>query len=297
LGPNQYAFASGAQTYTINIPADYTEDEYMMSNGVIKVRGYGSVYGAHRKISIQHGVSPNFTVGVMKSFFGALPENVLNTGIAPTVPENLQLNKASGGYMLTWSASTDNVAVTGYNVYIDGELYNTTANPAQYITSLAKATEYLFEVEAFDAGGNISDKGILSYTAPDETAPTVPTNLAGVPAETSIALTWTASTDNVAVTGYNVYVDGALKETVMETSCDLTALTAATVYAFEVEAFDAAGNVSAKASISVTTIDTTAPSAPTNLAGVPAETSIALTWTASTDNVTVTGYNVYVVEN
>ncbi len=88
----------------------------------------------------------------------------------------------------------------------------------------------------------------------DKTAPTIPTNLAGIPTTTTVALTWDASTDNVAVTGYNIYRDGALVGSSGTTSYTDTGLTASTTYAYAVSAFDAAGNESAKSTaINVTT--------------------------------------------
>ncbi|MCL2247231.1 MAG: DUF4465 domain-containing protein, partial [Lentimicrobiaceae bacterium] len=84
--------------------------------------------------------------------------------------------------------------------------------------------------------------------------PTTPTNLAGVPSETTIALSWTASTSNVAIAGYNIYVDGTFVKIVTETNYTITELLANTEYYIEVEAFNEVGNKSEKASISVRTL-------------------------------------------
>lgn len=80
----------------------------------------------------------------------------------------------------------------------------------------------------------------------DTVAPSAPASLAasGTTA-TSTNLTWTASTDNVAVTGYNVYRGTTLLTTVTGTSYTVSGLTAATAYTFTVKAKDAAGNLSA----------------------------------------------------
>src|ERR1700719_2620511 len=76
-----------------------------------------------------------------------------------------------------------------------------------------------------------------------------------------------------------------------------TGLTASTSYSYRVRATDAAGNLSAYSSTATTSTpavpDTTPPTAPTNLAATAASSSqINLSWTASTDNVGVTGYKV-----
>ena len=89
----------------------------------------------------------------------------------------------------------------------------------------------------------------------DAQAPTAPANLvSSAKTTTTISLSWTASTDNTAVTGYNVYMDNVLKTTVTGLTTTITGLTAATAYTFNVKAKDAAGNISASSNIlSVTT--------------------------------------------
>ena len=97
----------------------------------------------------------------------------------------------------------------------------------------------------------------------DTQAPTTVTNLA-IPSKTtnSISLTWNASTDNVAVTSYDVYMNGSLKSNVTSTSTTITGLNPSTSYSFYVKAKDAAGNASVNSStVSGTTNASTAPSA------------------------------------
>ncbi len=93
----------------------------------------------------------------------------------------------------------------------------------------------------------------------DTTAPSVPTNLAPSNiTSTGLTLSWTASTDNVGVTGYDVYMNGTLKTSSTSTSSSITGLTASTTYSFTVKAKDAAGNVSASStSLNVTTLAST----------------------------------------
>lgn len=89
----------------------------------------------------------------------------------------------------------------------------------------------------------------------DTTPPSAPTSLAAS-GTTGITtnLTWTASTDNVAVTGYDIYQGTTLKGSSTTTSYNVTGLTALTTYSFTVKAKDAAGNVSAASNaVSVTT--------------------------------------------
>jgi len=89
----------------------------------------------------------------------------------------------------------------------------------------------------------------------DTQAPTAPTSLASTSkTSTSISLSWNASSDNVAVTGYDVYANSVLKTTVSGLTATITGLTASTSYPIYVKAKDAAGNSSASSStIAVTT--------------------------------------------
>jgi endo-1,4-beta-xylanase len=140
----------------------------------------------------------------------------------------------------------------------------------------------------------------------DTQAPSAPTGLlAPSTTSTSVSLVWTASTDNVGVTGYQILrAPGASGGTFAQVGTSTTnsftssGLTASTTYRFQVRAVDAAANASA-VSNTVTAMtqaggggDVTPPTAPTNLAATTTSTSAALTWTASTDNVGVTGYQI-----
>lgn len=109
------------------------------------------------------------------------------------------------------------------------------------------------ECEAFQYG-QVEDYSV-NLVVGDAQAPTAPTNLAASgTTQTSTNLSWTASTDNVGVTGYDVYQDATLKASVTGTTYAVTGLTAATTYAFSVKAKDAAGNISASSNVvSVTT--------------------------------------------
>lgn len=89
----------------------------------------------------------------------------------------------------------------------------------------------------------------------DTTAPSIPLNLtSNAKTSTSVSLTWSASTDNVGVTGYEVYRATTLVTTTSSTTYNVTGLTASTAYTFSIKAKDAAGNKSASsATLSVTT--------------------------------------------
>jgi chitodextrinase len=173
-------------------------------------------------------------------------------GEAPSVPQNLVATPVSEDQIdLTWDASTDNVGVTGYNIYRDDLLVDTSPTNAYSDTGLASETEYEYEVSAFDAAANESARSAPdSATTPasgDTEAPSIPQNLSatGV-SDDQIDLTWDASTDNVGVTGYNIYRDNLLVDTSPTNAYSDTGLAIETEYEYEVSAFDAAANESAR---------------------------------------------------
>src|SRR5205814_3504166 len=193
----------------------------------------------------------------------------------------------------SWSASTDNVAVTGYRVYRAGTLLVTLGAVTAYQnTGLAASTSYSYTVQGIDAAGNASAQSAsasaTTQAALDTTAPSVPGGLSAAATSSSqINLSWSASTDNVAVTGYRVYRAGTLLVTLgAVTAYQNTGLAASTSYSYTVQVIDAASNASAQStSASATTqaaLDTTAPSVPAGLAAVATSSSqIKLSWSAS----------------
>jgi gliding motility-associated-like protein len=217
---------------------------------------------------------------------------------APSIPTGLTASIITeNSFTLNWAASTDNVGVTGYDVYRNGTLVYSTAGTTANITGLNPSVTYSMTVSAKDAANNVSSvSSSLNVTTIDTHPPSVPTGLAANSlTETSFTLTWIPSTDNAGVTGYDVYQNGSLVASVAGTTANISGLSVSTTYSMSVKAKDAAGNISAASNpLNVTTPDTHAPSVPTGLtASSVTQTSFTLTWTASSDNVGVTGYEVY----
>lgn len=224
--------------------------------------------------------------------------------ISPSTPLNLNAsNTTQTTTNLSWDASTDNIGVTGYDVYQDGGFITNVTGTTYQVSGLSASTSYVFYVIARDAAGNSSaasnTTNITTLDPPDTQAPTTPTNLvASNTSYNSTDLSWDASTDNVGVTGYDVYQDGGFVTNVSGTTYQATGLSSNTSYAFYVIARDAAGNSSsASNTVNVTTdvfVDTEAPTTPTGLAASnTTDSSTDLSWNASSDNIGVTGYDVY----
>lgn len=237
-------------------------------------------------------------------FFDVSNTNFTITGVDTTAPTAPTLS-ASGTTItttnLSWTGATDNVSVTGYDVYKDGVLLGATTTATTFaVTGLSASTTYAFTVKAKDAAGNVSvasNTVNVTTLAPDVTPPTAPTLSASGTTDVATNLSWTAATDNTGVTGYDVYKDGALLgSTTTATTFAVTGLTASTTYAFTVKAKDASGNVSvASNTVNVTTLppDTIAPTAPVLSASGTTSSTTNLSWTTATDNIGVTGYDVY----
>jgi chitodextrinase len=228
---------------------------------------------------------------------------------SPTAPNTLRATGASDTTVgMTWNPSSDNVAVTGYEIFRAGVKIATVTGTTYTDTGLAPSTAYVYTVRAIDAAGNVSamsntDTGTTwaPVSTADTTAPTAPLNLAvGAVSTSTVALAWTAATDNVAVTGYRVFRNGVQVGTTAGTSYTDSALAAATGYTYTVKAYDAAGNVSvASNAVTGTTTDSSTPApapvlpaAPSGLSGTKtASRKARLTWTDSASN--ESGFYVY----
>lgn len=218
----------------------------------------------------------------------------------PSVPDNLQKTGSTiSSISLTWNTSTDDVGVAGYRVYRDGSLIGTPGGASFTDTGLSVGSTYTYTVLAYDAATNQSAQSAPYSTASsnDTTPPTIPANLHTTAIlDTSITLAWNISTDDVSVTGYKIYRNNTLVGTSQTAAYNDTGLSPVSDYTYTVQAYDAANNTSAaSATLSVTTAyDTTPPSVPANLrTTAQTDTTISLAWDVATDNVGVSGYDLY----
>ena len=182
--------------------------------------------------------------------FAALADMPLSPTATSTTPTSVDLS---------WGTSTGAVS---YQVFRNSTStpIATTTNFSYVDTGLTPFTVYNYYLTAVDASSTVSalSSSTEIKTLADVSAPSVPAGLLAAPTSTSqINLSWTASTDNVGVTGYKVYVNGAYKTTSTVNSYHDTGLTASTTYAYQVSVIDAAGNESEKsATTSATTLAT-----------------------------------------
>jgi len=190
-----------------------------------------------------------------------------NTGYRnnnPNINDAFQTNEKSPGW--------------GYN----NDVYKNTVD-------MNNTTGYVVNVKAGSAmacnntrtpSGNMYTGAVTTYTScagNDTTAPSAPTGLTATAASSSqINLSWIASTDNVGVTGYDVYRNGTFLKNVTGTSTTDIGLTPSTTYSYYVKAKDAANNESAASATASATTGTTTPvdaKIPVPAANVTASTS------------------------
>jgi chitodextrinase len=215
----------------------------------------------------------------------------------PSAPTGLGASAASSSQVnLSWNPSSDDVGVVGYVVYRNSGYLKEVGGTSASDTGLAAATQYCYRVSAYDAAGNESIQSsqacatTSSGGSGDVTAPSVPSGLSATPVSSSVVdLSWSASTDNVGVTGYRVYRGATFLKEVAGTSTSDTGLAAATQYCYRVSARDAATNESAQSSQACATTQSgaTAPAVPTNVQATNvAQTTATISWTDNSSNET-----------
>jgi len=213
----------------------------------------------------------------------------------PTAPENLVVEPTSERTVaLRWSPSRDDVGLTGYEVLRAEAVIATVKGTRAAEENLHPGTAYCYTVRAVDAAKNASPPaGPVCASTPDLTPPTAPAQLTATAlGETEVALSWTASTDEVGVTGYEVLREGHVVAGGPSVGAREKGLRAYTAYCYTVRAFDAAQNRSQPSpSACVHTPDLTPPSTPQNVvASATSDRSVQVLWQASTDNVRVEKY-------
>lgn len=182
----------------------------------------------------------------------------------PTVAITAPLNGATVSGTIALSANaTDNVAVASVQFRVDGVNSGAPDTSAPYAislnTTLLSNGNHTLTAVATDTSNNSSTSAAITVHvnngSADTTPPSVPAGLrASAVSSSQISLTWTASTDNVGVTGYRIYRGGSQVGTSTGVTFQDGGLNASTTYSYTVAAFDAAGNVSAQsASASATT--------------------------------------------
>jgi hypothetical protein len=213
--------------------------------------------GAHSITAVARDAAGNTTTSTTVS------SSVDNS--APTVSISSPANGAIvNGVVPVNANAADNTGGSGISkveLYVDGTINSTDAtSPYSFswnTSALAFGTTHTLTTKAYDnvTPANVATSTAITVTVQDTTPPSIPGTLRTTTVlPTSITIAWNASTDNVAVTGYQVRRAGALITTTSSLSYTDNGLTPSTAYAYTVTAVDAAGNASAAATLSATTL-------------------------------------------
>ncbi|MGX4586136.1 PQQ-dependent sugar dehydrogenase [Paenibacillus chitinolyticus] len=196
-------------------------------------------------------VSSHNTSKLSTAAFTNVTVNAAGDVFPPTEPTNVQARSVTDTSVeIAWTASLDDVGVTGYDLYKDDVLTQANVAGTSYtFTGLKPATTYRITVKARDAAGNSSAASaplsVTTTSGSDTESPTAPAGLASSSkTSTSVQLTWTAATDNVGVYAYDIFTNAKLSGSTDKTSFNVTGLATNTSYSFTVKARDLAGNVS-----------------------------------------------------
>ena len=176
---------------------------------------------------------------------------------APALVKSLVANALSNTVIqLSWSKPSQQAnAPTAFEIYrgtVSG-VYSFIGQVAPSLNSFtdsgaAPKTKYYYTIRSIDSTAAAPLSSVTSVsTFSDTIAPTIPLNLKTVYTTiSSISISWSASTDNVAVDHYNIYINGTLSNISKNTSFTLTGLVQSTPYAICVKAVDASNNISLK---------------------------------------------------
>ncbi len=168
--------------------------------------------------------------------------------VAPSVPTGLAAVAASAIQVnLSWSASTDNVGVAGYEVFRNGLFLSSTTVTSYSNTGLTPLTTYTYNVLAYDASMNLSAQctAVSTTTLADTIPPTAPGRPQVTNATASqISLSWEAATDNAGVAGYSVFRNNIFLTSTTALGINDINVIPAGLYTYTVTAYDTSGNLS-----------------------------------------------------
>ena len=214
----------------------------------VKFNGIAATVTSWSATSIVTSVPTGATTGSVVVTVSGVASNGVN--FAVSAPPSLTSLNPSSGFLGT------SVTITGVNF---GATQGTSTVKFNGITATSTSWSTTSIVANAPTGattgnvvvtvGGVASNGLTFTVQTDTTSPTVPAGLTASAASSSqINLSWTASTDNVGVTGYKVYRGGTQVGTSAAASYLDSGLAASTSYSYTVAAFDAAGNTSAQSS-------------------------------------------------
>ena len=256
-------------------------------------------------VSVTPSITTNYTITATGINGTATDKTTIavTAKIVPKVTMEIKPNSINNGDSSILSWTTENAK----SLTITPDLGIGTLSTSGGSTPISPKsnTTYTAEATSVDNLKNQYTASILVNNNSDKQAPTPPVLTGEATSQTDIKLTWTASTDNIGVTGYEIFNADSDSQPIGDQKSGLTwpisGLTCGTEKKYYVKAYDGSNNHSlASNTVTVRTkdcsasADTQAPSKPTEFKAESSDChSIKLSWKASTDNVGVTGYDIY----
>ena len=292
--------------YTDNFRASDNHRVILNGNGFQKI-SFEREESGFNKLEITKNIDTGYSFN-RKPVWKELIENIPSYA-KPSTPTELHTeNTTATSVKVAWNASEDSSGIDCYYVYRDeillkgdNRLLGTTKELSFVDSGLTPTSEHRYYVVSRSVNGVFSEPSevLIASSGADEHAPTRPENLtAKADGDSTIKLSWIASSDNVSVDHYNIYrIDRSVQG---YTTGVLIGSTSGTVYRdttafagyydYYVEAVDNDGNRSSASN--KVSVDNDAPSAPVLSVGRVSDRFISLEWTSS-DNVGIAFYNVY----
>lgn len=306
----------GANCYVVGdaaiSPNAWTWVDYRDGNAASKLDISLSA-GSHTLKLIGREASVSVDRVIISSDLACVPTGTGNncTVVADTTPPTVSLSAPTNGSTVSGTvniqaSASDDGGIAKVEFYVDTNLMKSaTSSPYSHSwdTKTVADGSHTVTAKAYDKAGNMAaQSAAVTVKNTDTDAPSAPSSLTATADSTSaVSLAWKASTDNIGVAGYWVQRDGVtLAKVGATTSFRDASVNADTTYAYQLLAFDAAGNLSQPSNTAQVTTpkpataDTEAPTAPSSLTAAAASSSqINLSWGPSADNVGVDYYNIY----
>ena len=279
--------SSGANSKTYDGPALDPSKQYRLS-----IRGWGRISTSDPDYTSLPATITDFTVAASA---GDTQSPSSPTGLVATPVSPSQIN-------LSWSASTDNVGVTGYKIYRNSVYLISITSTSYSDTGLSAGTSYNYTVAAYDAAGNISSQS-GSVSATTQSASNIPNapGLSGNLYAYGVAVNFTWSDNSTNETGFRLYTRPLGGDWRRATQSDFSAnstqmaitdynITVGT-HEYKLNACNSYGCSVDSNIVSITFTASTFAATPSNLSALVNGSSVILNWTDNANN--ETEYKVY----
>jgi hypothetical protein len=211
----------------------------------------------------------------------------------PSKPGPLEITEITESTAkINWTASTDNVAVTAYEITLDDGIPHTIRTNTYSFTNLKEGTSHNIRVVAKDGDGNVSEPSSASFATKDITPPSKP----GAPRIINIGLnsadgSWVKSSDANGIKGYKITLNNEYLTTVIDNKYTFIELQEGSHYTLEIRAIDNFDNFSEPSTATFRT--KVRPTSPTHLNySNLSSSSVKLSWLPGSDDERIVGYQV-----